>query len=836
MAALLALLTIAPVTSAAPPADPVQGTSVSGGITPTVRKVRLAGVDRASVAPAAYIAPAAQRSALMGAGIDPAKLDARPEVLTAKVGQVHFDAIGVTWAADADVPPPAVWVRVREARGWSDWQLMPTLDLRPDLDSAEHALAPERQATEPLLTGGAEAFQVRIDAVRAPRDLRAEVIDADGERADRASTARSPKPVLISTTARASSSVGGILPTASLASAAPASPVVAAMPEIVSRAGWGADESLRSSDPTYSSSIKVGVIHHTATTNSYDSSTAPAQIRSIYAYHTQSLGWSDIAYNFLVDRSGRVYEGRAGGVHRAVLSAATGGFNRDTFSVSALGNFEQVGAPAPMVDAIARLMAWKFTAHYVNPQGTSQLTSAGADTSRYPAGQVVTVPNVMAHRDTNQTSCPGRYLYNEVDRVRAHIKELMPAGLDHPTSAVQHRTTTANGSVRIRSGMLYGGNWSLTVTDANGAFVNRLVGTGQSIDVTWTMVAASGAPVPEGVYRLSLLTEQNGATAHPFEVMVSTSVLIGQLDGLRLSPQGITAFGWAAVSNGAVATIALTTDGGDVARVQANQLRTDVGSARPDLGPLRGFSALRGMTVGLHIVCAWAESPNLPSVLLGCLTIDNPRDEPIGHVDAVQPLYGGVRVVGWMLDRHTVDPIVARMYLLPPRHAGDWSANVERRDIAAAFPGYGANHGFSGDVQTGPGAHTICVNGLNVGPGTAEGHLQCVSGAAITGLPIGSVDRVTRSGATVAVAGWTFDPDTTGPIDVHVYVDGAFRSASTANVTRTDLQAYFPMMGTAHGFDLTVGGIAPGSHTVCVYAISAGAPGENPQLGCRSTG
>jgi hypothetical protein len=831
---LLTLVTLVPAVGAPTSVDLPRGPGVDGGITPTVRRIRLSGVDGASVATAAEVAPPARVAALTVAGVDPGPLDARPEVLTTEVPQPHFDAIGVTWAADGEAAPPAVWIRVREARGWSNWHLMPAVDLRPDLDSEEQALAPDREATEPLLTTGAEAFQVRIDAARTPRDLRAEIIDA-GRPSDARSTRRSSKPMLVSATAQ-SSSAELTTPEATLGSTSTANPVVAARPEIISRAGWGADESLRSSDPTYSSSIKVGVIHHTATTNSYDASTAPAQIRSIYAYHTQSLGWSDIAYNFLVDRSGRVYEGRAGGIDRAVLSAATGGFNRDTFSVSALGNFEEIGAPAAMTDAIARLMAWKFTIHYVNPLGSSQLTSAGADTARYPAGQVVTVPNVMAHRDTNLTSCPGRYLYSEVDQVRARIKELMPAGLDHPSSAVQLRTSTANGSVRIKSGMLYGGNWSLTVTDASGAFVHRFVGVGQSVDVTWAMTTPAGLPVPEGTYHLRLLTEQNGATAHPFDLTVSTSALIGQLDGLGLSPQGVTAFGWAAVSNGAVATVALTTDGGDVVRVAANQPRADVGAARPDLGPLRGFSVPRGMAVGRHLVCAWAESPGLPSVLIGCRTIDNPPNEPIGHVDAVQPLYGGVRVTGWMLDRHTVDPITARMYVLPPRFAGDWTASVSRPDIASAFPAYGARHGFSADVQSGPGSKTVCVNGLNVGPGSPEGHLQCVVGASITGLPIGSVDRVQQTGSSISAAGWTFDPDTTSPINVHVYVDGAFRGAFAANVSRPDLQAYFPMMGTGHGYDVAVGGVGPGTHTVCVYAISAGPPGENPQLGCRTTG
>ena len=48
----------------------------------------------------------------------------------------------------------------------------------------------------------------------------------------------------------------------------------------------------------------------------------PGIIRGIYAYHTRSKGWSDIGYNFLVDRFGRIWEGRYGGVDRPVVGRA----------------------------------------------------------------------------------------------------------------------------------------------------------------------------------------------------------------------------------------------------------------------------------------------------------------------------------------------------------------------------------------------------------------------------------------------------------------------------------------------------------------------------------
>src|SRR5437879_4018889 len=54
--------------------------------------------------------------------------------------------------------------------------------------------------------------------------------------------------------------------------------------------------------------IQKLICHHTATQNR-DPDPA-ATIRSIYYYHAVTQTWGDIGYNFLVDESGRIYEGR----------------------------------------------------------------------------------------------------------------------------------------------------------------------------------------------------------------------------------------------------------------------------------------------------------------------------------------------------------------------------------------------------------------------------------------------------------------------------------------------------------------------------------------------
>jgi NTE family protein len=102
-----------------------------------------------------------------------------------------------------------------------------------------------------------------------------------------------------------------------------------------------------------------------------------------------------------------------------------------------------------------------------------------------------------------------------------------------------------------------------------------------------------------------------------------------------------------------------------------------------------------------------------------------------------------------------------------------------------------------------------------------------------TTIPFGYVDEVSANGAGVRVRGWTIDPNTKSPIDVHVYVDGAMTASATAGGSRPDVAAAHPGYGDAHGFDLAVP-VGGGRHNVCVYAINQGEGATNPQLGCRT--
>jgi uncharacterized protein with LGFP repeats len=195
-----------------------------------------------------------------------------------------------------------------------------------------------------------------------------------------------------------------------------AQPYIGPRPTIVTRRGWGADESMRESGFRYTTTVKAAFVHHTATGNSYKCSQAPSVIRGIYRYHVKSMGWRDIGYNFLVDKCGNIYEGRAGGVAKPVMGAHTLGFNTNSMGIAVLGTFTSAKPNSATVTAISRLTAWKLGLFGANPNGKTYLKSGGGNL--YPKGKNVRLNVISGHRDGFATECPGKQLYGKLGSAR----------------------------------------------------------------------------------------------------------------------------------------------------------------------------------------------------------------------------------------------------------------------------------------------------------------------------------------------------------------------------------------------------------------------------------
>ena len=235
-------------------------------------------------------------------------------------------------------------------------------------------------------------------------------------------------------------------------------------------------------------------------------------MRAIYAYHTRSLNHSDIDYNFLVDRFGRLYEGRAGGMDQPVMGAHTAGFNDNTFAVSALGNFETFAPSAAdmasIKDSIARLFAWKLGLHGVNPAATVKLVSAGyIKATRYPKGSVATISATSSHQTVNYTSCPGKYLQAELASIRAMGAGYSDVVISAPSPAAQAITSGERPDFTFTSDANRAVTWTADIlSPCSDTPVRTYTGTGGPgpISVTWDLKDSAGAAVLPATYTIRM--------------------------------------------------------------------------------------------------------------------------------------------------------------------------------------------------------------------------------------------------------------------------------------------------------------------------------------------
>jgi hypothetical protein len=330
-----------------------------------------------------------------------------------------YATVGLTWDGAAGLGGTALRVRLLDDGAWSAWSLLEhEADHAPDPGSAEAVGTTD--GTEPLLIGDVERVQVQVTSTgTAPPGLTLAVIDPGASTADHTPEAAS-------------------LTTGAGAAAPAAASTGVPRPAIYTRAQWGADESLRSGTPSFGT-VETTFVHHTVNANDYSAAEVPAIMRSIYAYHTQSRGWSDIGYNVLVDRFGRLWEGRYGGLEPNVIGAHTLGYNEEAFGVSAIGNFEEVRPTTAMLDALARVLAWKLDMAGLPAKGSTSVDGGSFQM-------------INGHRDAASTACPGTNLYAKLPAIRTKAETLIAVGGELPVVLGLNRAadTDARPDVVVR--------------------------------------------------------------------------------------------------------------------------------------------------------------------------------------------------------------------------------------------------------------------------------------------------------------------------------------------------------------------------------------------------
>ena len=483
-------------------------------VSPSVREVSIPAVASVTAGnkarPAAPSTPDATASGAdrHGAG--------DPVVASTEVRDVEFDLAGVTF----DRTPPAgthIEVRTHGEAGWSEWTDLELNGDGPDPGSADARHA--RPGTDALAAAGSDAVDIRVTTPdgSVPSGMRASLVDGGESPAD--------------------DNLG-----------TPAGSAVAAVtrPTIISRAEWGADESLRTCDAEQLPGFKAVVVHHTVNSNTYSADQTASLIRSIYAYHTKSQGWCDLGYQILVDRFGRAYEGRKGSTAGFVQGAQAGGFNAVTTGISVIGDFTTVPFSSATQSTVTKLVAWEADRSLIDPTSTVTLTSAG--NSKFDPGEEVTLPRTIGHRDLSLTGCPGDTAYRtQLPTIRTNAGTIWRDGQWDPLPAdpAAETYTRPASSTFDMAGRGFGHGIGMSQWGAYGAATKSL---------TWQQILGFYYPgtsrTTQGDPSLRIWLSAVGTTGTQFSKVSGLSVS----DGRRTSSLSST-YRWRIVPEGSTVTL-----------------------------------------------------------------------------------------------------------------------------------------------------------------------------------------------------------------------------------------------------------------------------------------
>jgi hypothetical protein len=300
-----------------------------------------------------------------------------------------FCMVGVSWRSPARV---RIELRVRLGDGaWSPWVMASAGGHAGDGRSGLFG--------EPVWVGNAD--QVQLRGASSVDGVRVHTIPVAGLSVP-PSAARAASPL-----------------------AEPSLPAGPGQPPIIARSAWAGGRARPRAGPFYGA-IELAFVHHTDNPNGYARADVPAMLLAMFDYHRYVRGYYDIAYNFIIDAFGRVWEGRAGGIDEPVLGAHAGGFNGVSTGIAVLGTFMDSVPPPSALDALERLLAWKLSLHGVPARGEVRVEVNPADAYYTPfrPGQRVLLPRVAGHRDGDLTDCPGNAFYHRLPALRPRVAAL----------------------------------------------------------------------------------------------------------------------------------------------------------------------------------------------------------------------------------------------------------------------------------------------------------------------------------------------------------------------------------------------------------------------------
>ena len=205
---------------------------------------------------------------------------------------------------------------------------------------------------------------------------------------------------------------------------------------VLPRDAWGADlPPVGEMAPEAPGDVRFLLVHHSASPNDYSAEQSVQYLRSFYRYHTSDeKGWHDIAYNFLVDRYGRIFEGRQGSIAAPIRGDATGGSQGYALLACFIGDHRDVAPTAEAQSAMVALLAWMAGTYEIATEPGSKVKFISRGSNLHPPGKEVVTPTITGHRTMSRTTCPGDLAF---DLVENSFPESVTAVLSgtHPASA-----------------------------------------------------------------------------------------------------------------------------------------------------------------------------------------------------------------------------------------------------------------------------------------------------------------------------------------------------------------------------------------------------------------
>ncbi len=223
------------------------------------------------------------------------------------------------------------------------------------------------------------------------------------------------------------------------------------------RSAWAGEQRPPSGPLTAETDVRFLLVHHSASSNDYTEADVASTIQGFHAFHTgPDKGWPDIAYNFMIDRFGTVWEARTGSLDGPVIGDATGGNQGFSQLVCLIGDFTSEPPPKVALDSLVRTLAWLADRSSLDtsPGATTRFVSRGSN--RHAAGVEVTTPTINGHRSMSNTTCPGDALFPYVaSGLMADVTSLRaPVTTTEPTTTepTADKTTTTESTAPSSTG------------------------------------------------------------------------------------------------------------------------------------------------------------------------------------------------------------------------------------------------------------------------------------------------------------------------------------------------------------------------------------------------